>query len=166
MDGNIMYLFLAALIPMIIGFLWYHPKTFGTVWINQTSLKPEDLEKGNMLLIFGLSYIFSVMIAFVLSSFVIHQAALAGLFVMDPEFAREGSELNTYYTEFMAEHGTRHRSFGHGAVHGIMCGIFMVLPIIGIISLFERRTWKYVLVNAGYWIVTLALMGGVICQFL
>jgi len=165
MDGNMLYIFLSALIPMFVGFLWYHPKTLGTIWMNQTPLKTEDLEKGNMLMIMGLSYLFSVMIAFVLSSFVIHQAALAGLFAMDPDFAKEGTELHTYFKEFMSEYGTRHRSFGHGVVHGIMLGVFLVLPIIGIISLFERRTWKYVLVNAGYWILTLALMGGVICQF-
>jgi hydrogenase maturation factor len=36
---------------------------------------------------------------------------------------------------------------------------------VGINALFERRGGKYILVHVGYWIVTLALIGGVVCQF-
>ncbi|MEL6988082.1 MAG: DUF1761 domain-containing protein [Bacteroidota bacterium] len=38
--------------------------------------------------------------------------------------------------------------------------------MIGCISLFERRGWKYVLIHAGYWLLTLTLIGGVVCQFM
>jgi hypothetical protein len=31
--------------------------------------------------------------------------------------------------------------------------------------LFERRSWKYIFINAGYWILTLTLMGGIICAY-
>jgi hypothetical protein len=31
--------------------------------------------------------------------------------------------------------------------------------------LFERRSWKYIFMNAGYWIVSMMLMGAVICKF-
>jgi hypothetical protein len=32
--------------------------------------------------------------------------------------------------------------------------------------MFEKKSVKYVAINAGYWIVTLAIMGGIICQWL
>ncbi|WP_308224826.1 DUF1761 domain-containing protein [Flavobacterium sp. J372] len=32
-------------------------------------------------------------------------------------------------------------------------------------ALFERKSAKYVLINAGYFIVSLAIMGGIICQW-
>ena len=107
-------------------------------------------------------------------SSIIQDAKKGKMFILVDDKDREnegdlvipGSKCNSKIVNFMAKHGTRHRSFGHGAVHGVMAGVFMATPIIGIISLFERRTWKYVLVNAGYWILTLGLMGGVICQFL
>ncbi|HRN41812.1 MAG TPA: DUF1761 family protein [Vicingus sp.] len=31
--------------------------------------------------------------------------------------------------------------------------------------MFERKGFKYIAINSGYWIITLGLMGGVICQF-
>lgn len=53
-------------------------------------------------------------------------------------------------------------TFGHGAFHGAFLGIMVALPIIGTNALYELRSWTYILVNAGFWIVTLALMGGVL----
>ncbi|SDH59763.1 Protein of unknown function [Chryseobacterium taeanense] len=32
MQINFWAILLASLIPLIIGFLWYHPKLFGKVW--------------------------------------------------------------------------------------------------------------------------------------
>jgi hypothetical protein len=46
-----------------------------------------------------------------------------------------------------------------------LAAIFIVLPIIGINSIFERKSFKYVLIHVGYWALTLALMGGVISGF-
>jgi hypothetical protein len=46
-----------------------------------------------------------------------------------------------------------------------MTGIFIALPILATQAMFERKSLKYVLINAGYWIITLALMGGIVCQW-
>ena len=88
------------------------------------------------------------------------------LFATDPSFAVEGSEINTMYTELMDKYGTRHRSFGHGAVHGVFAAVLLALPFIGINALFERRGAKYIFIHLGYWLVTLVAMCGVICQWL
>jgi lysylphosphatidylglycerol synthetase-like protein (DUF2156 family) len=60
---------------------------------------------------------------------------------------------------------TDFRTFKHGAFHGIIATIGLVLPIIGINALFERRGFKYIALHVGYWLVCLILMGGFICQF-
>jgi hypothetical protein len=44
-------------------------------------------------------------------------------------------------------------------------GLFFALPVMGTNALFERKGFKYIAINVGYWTVTLALMGGVICHF-
>ena len=44
-------------------------------------------------------------------------------------------------------------------------GMFVVLPVLSIIAMFEKKSVKYVAINAGYWVVTLAIMGGIICQW-
>lgn len=65
----------------------------------------------------------------------------------------------------MANYGENYRTFKHGALHGAMTGIFIALPILATQAMFERKSLKYVLINAGYWIITLALMGGIVCQW-
>lgn len=46
-----------------------------------------------------------------------------------------------------------------GAIAGLLAGFGWVTMGIGIVSLFERRPWKYVLVNGGYLTVSLVTMG-------
>jgi hypothetical protein len=43
--------------------------------------------------------------------------------------------------------------------------VLIALPILAIQAMFERKTIKYVAINAGYWIITIALMGGIVCQW-
>ena len=160
-DTNFVVIFLSALIPLAVGFVWYNPKIFGTTWMNACGLTEEKLQGGNMALIFGLSFLFGIFIAFSLMPIVIHPFAIAsalGGYSMTEESA-------VVYNEVLTHIGGAHRSFGHGALHGGMTGILFILPIIAINAMFERKDFKYIAVNVGYWIVTLALMGGVICQF-
>ena len=57
------------------------------------------------------------------------------------------------------------RNFSHGAIHGAIAGIGLALPMVTTNALFERKGFKYIAINSGYWIVCLILMGGFICQF-
>jgi hypothetical protein len=41
-------------------------------------------------------------------------------------------------------------------------GFLIALPVLATNALFEQKSFKYVAINAGYWIVTLALMAGII----
>jgi len=49
-----------------------------------------------------------------------------------------------------------------GATAGFLAGFGWVAMGIGIVSLFERRPWSYVLVNGGYLTVALVLMGAIL----
>jgi len=155
----------AALIPMVIGAIWYNPRVLGKAWMKASGVTEAQAQSGNMILIFGLAYLFSFFLAFGLNGLVIHQTGVFQLFAGDPSFATEGSEFNTFANNFMEKYGDRHRSFGHGALHGGIAAIVFALPLIGIIALFERRGWQYVMIHFLYWFVALTLMGGVICQF-
>jgi len=44
-----------------------------------------------------------------------------------------------------------------------MTGLFLILPVLGINALYERRSFKYTLVTGGYWVVCGMIMGGIIC---
>jgi len=49
-----------------------------------------------------------------------------------------------------------------GATAGFLAGFGWVAMGIGIVSLFERRPWTYVLVNGGYLTVALVIMGAIL----
>jgi len=46
-----------------------------------------------------------------------------------------------------------------GATAGLLAGFGWTTMGLGIVSLFERMPWKYVLVNGGYLTLTLVIMG-------
>lgn len=164
MEMNFYIFFLAALIPMIIGFVWYEP-LFGKAWMNQMGFTEESLKDTNMLKTLLICYVLSLLIAFALMPMVIHQMGVYSTLAGEPGFAEQTGEAYSYFENFVATYSDRFRTFKHGAFHGILFGLFLILPVIGIVAVFEKKSFKYVAINAGYWIVTLAIMGGLICQW-
>ena len=150
----------AALIPTVIGFIWYNPKVFGNAWMAAADMTEEKMKGANMAIIFGVSLFLSVLLAVSVNFNVIHQSGIDSLF----NGLTDEASL-AYLANFHETYDHVHRSFGHGALHGVLMGLFLVLPVLGTNALFERKGFKYIAVNVGYWVVTLALMGGVICQF-
>lgn len=158
MDLNLLALFVAALSTLLVGFIWYHPKVFGTIWMRESGLTEEQLKGSNMAVIFGMAVVYAFFIAFILQFLVIHQFGAMGM-------VGGNIEGNTTYTAFMAEYGTAYRTFKHGMLHGFMSGLFLALPIVGTNALFEKRSWKYTLISGGFWIACFTLMGGIICAW-
>jgi len=165
MEINFLIFALAALIPLIMGFIWYGPLLFQNAWMKQLGFTEESLKGGNMALIFILCYVFSFLMAFFLQFIVIHQTGVYSSLMESGATELSGDAL-TYFNDFMAKYGTNYRTFKHGALHGTLSGIFFILPVLATQAMFERKTVKYIAINAGYWIVTLALMGGIICQWI
>lgn len=165
MMPNLAVIALAAIIPLVMGFIWYNPKVFGTAWMNLAGLTEDKMKGANMPLIFILSYIFSFLIGLAIISIVIHQGHVYSILVKTPGFGVAGSPVQTMLENFMKEYGQNYRTFKHGVFHGVLFSIFLVFPLIATNALFERKSWKYIFINSGYWLVTIALMGGVICQF-
>jgi hypothetical protein len=165
MEFNFWINFVAALVPLVIGFIWYHPKVLGTKWMEATGMTEEKAKGANMVAIFGLTYLFSLFLTFMIQSLAIHQIHVLALLSNQPDSSNPNSEAMQMLKKFMELFGTSYRTFKHGAFHGTLAGIMMALPIIGINALFERRGFKYIAINTGYFIVTFALMGGILCAF-
>jgi hypothetical protein len=165
MEMNFYIFFVAAIIPLVTGFIWYGP-VFGNAWMKEMGFTKESLAGQNMTLTFILSYVFSFLLAFFLLFLVVHQMGVMQVLQGEPGFEEKTGEAFTFFQKFLGTYGDRFRTFGHGALHGTMSGFLFVLPILSIIAMFERKSVKYVAINAGYWIVTLAIMGGIICQWI
>ncbi len=120
---NYLAVIVAALSAFIIGGLWYSV-LFAKPWMVENGFDEEQLKKGNMGLIFGGSFILSLIVSFVLVLFL-------------------GPERDALF----------------GAMAGLLAGLFWVATAMGITYLFERKSLKLFLINAGYHVITFTVMG-------
>lgn len=138
MHVNWLAVVIAALMPMIIGFIYYHPKTLGGAWMRSNGFTLESLGTGPKPVLYGVALGLSLMLSMWLMANVTGPGQLT------------------------APDGHSYATFGHGVVHGIIISLFVLLPVLGTLSIFERRGWNWVFVNLGYWIATLSVMGGIL----
>lgn len=159
MGINFLALLVAAFSTLVVGFIWYNPKVFGTIWMKESGMTEEKIKGSNMLMTFVVSFIYAFFISFVLQYLTIHQTGALGMVGGDASIAKPS------YAAFMTDYGMAFRTFKHGALHGFMAGLFLALPVIGTNALYERRSFKYTLVTGGFWIVCFMIMGGIICAW-
>jgi hypothetical protein len=157
MEINFLAVLVAVLSSFVVGFVWYNPKVFGTIWMNEIGMTEEKAKQGNMAKIFGLTFVFAFLLAFFMQPLTIHQFSAMGLVGGDVVNAKPS------YTAFMADYGDVFRTFKHVAMHGLMAGLFIALPIVGTNCLFEQKSFRYAAITSGYWIVVMTIMGAIIC---
>jgi hypothetical protein len=156
---NFKAIFVAAFSSFVVGLIWYNPKVFGTIWMNETGMTEEKARQSSMLKVFGLTFVFSFMLAFIMPTFVIHQFGALGM-VGGPS---EVEKAMPSYLAFLSDYGNVFRTFKHGALHGSMIGLFVALPVIATNCLFEQKSFKYAAITSGYWIIVMTILGAIIC---
>lgn len=123
---NLLSVIVSALSAFLLGGLWYGP-LFGKSWMTEFGFTEEILRKRNMLKVFGLSFLLSLIASLNLELFI-------------------GAEADIAY----------------GGIAGFLAGVGWVGTMLGILYLFERRSFKAFLINGGYCILALTLMGVVL----
>lgn len=136
---NWIAILVAALVPMAVGFLWYSI-IFGKAWLKSTGKSEDFFREGNMPVIYGVSFLMAIILAFALKVFI---------------ETTHGGHLG------LSDHASFH-TFRHGLLHGAMYTGFFALPLFMINGLFERRGQVNTWIHIGYWIVTGAIMGGIL----
>ena len=139
MNINWLAIAVATIIPLVTGFIWYNPKVFGIVWMRESGMTEEKAKQMNPAKTYGLAIVCAFLIAF----FLWPQVLMGG-----------GPDMPHGVDPFL--------TFKHGAFHGALIGLLLVLPVFWTNALFEQKSFKYVAINVGYWVVTLAIMGGII----
>ena len=66
---NYFAIIVSAASTFVIGGLWYSPLLFQKAWMRANGLTEADLEKGSTGIIFGLAFLFAVVMAFNLAMF-------------------------------------------------------------------------------------------------
>ncbi len=161
MDFNYLAILVASLVPMVLGFIWYGPMLFQKAWMRESGMTEEKMKGGNMAVIFGLSFVLAILLAFFVQFLAIHQTGVVSLVGGDP--TAEG--ILPSFQAFMDDYGSNFRTFKHGVLHGAVAGIFFVFPIMATNGMFERKSWKLTFINVGYWTLALMLMGGIVCAW-
>lgn len=126
---NWLAVLVAAIVPFVIGFVWYGP-LFGKPWMTSVGLTEEQVSKANMPKVFGISLVAQLIMAFFLAMF----------FYGDPAAAAA-------------------MTGGAGAFYGFLTGFGWVSMAICVAAQFEQKSFNYILINSGYWIVVFTLMG-------
>jgi hypothetical protein len=124
---NYLAVLVAAVSSFVIGGLWYSPLLFANVWMREAGITEESIKKANMVKIFGLSFILSLIISFNLAAFL-------------------GPDSDLVW----------------GITAGALAGIGWVATSFGIIYLFERKSLRLFLINAGYLAVSFIISGAIL----
>lgn len=119
----------AAASTFLLGGIWFSPLMFEKAWKEENKFTDEFIKSTNKpLKVFGLSAVFSLIMAYNL-----------GFFLGSPEVKAL-----------------------MGTVYGFLTGFGWVAMALFIIGLFERKSWRYMLMNGGYMIVAFTIMGLII----
>jgi len=161
---NYPILFGVALVPLLLGMIWYNPKVLGKAWMDACGITEEKIDnagKGGMWKTLIFVYIFSLMACFVYMQLCIHQLGAYGMIG-----GGMADKTLPSFQAFMNDYGQVFRTFKHGALHGGIASFIMSLFMMGITALLEMRSWKYILIHVVYFTICGIIMGGLICQFL
>ncbi len=59
-------------------------------------------------------------------------------------------------------HAPEDQTFVHGGFHGLLTAVFYAIPAMVIHYLYQKKSFKLILIDGGYLILFFALMGGVL----
>ena len=68
-EVNYLAVIAAAVATFLLGGLWYSPALFGKVWQREAGVSEEQMKNANMAMIFGLTFVLSLIAAWVFALF-------------------------------------------------------------------------------------------------
>ncbi len=139
---NYLFVVLAALVPMIMGAIFYGP-LFGNQWMNSLGYTKDSIPEPIKM---PVVYVVSLILSFILAFFLLTVMELTH---------KECSEAGEI---IFGSHDT----FPHGMLHGFFLGLGIAIPVLVNNLLFQRMRGSNILLNVVYWLLTISIMGGVL----
>lgn len=128
-DVNWLAVLLAALAGFVVGGIWYGP-VMGKKWMGAVGLTEDQIKQGNMALIYGGAFLFSVLASW----------TLAHTFESYADFGAQLSVFAKVMTAF-----------------GVALGF--IVPAIGTNYLFSHKSRTLFFIDAAYWLLFYIAMG-------
>ncbi|MFL6759204.1 DUF1761 domain-containing protein [Sphingomonas sp.] len=75
---NLVAVLVCGVASLALGAIWYSPFLFAKAWQRAAGLSDEQAKSGNMAVIFGLTFVLSLIAAYVFGMFLGHSMPLAG----------------------------------------------------------------------------------------
>ena len=161
MTPNFIVILAAALIPFLVAIPWFHKSLFGgEKWHAMTDMSAEKAATPVSPIKLMLSIVLNVFISFGMYILAIHESGVFGMVGGDTELMKTGSAA-----AFLAEYGGQYHTFQHGLAHGLAATLLFVLPVLGYVVIFEKKSAKYFWVYLAYWWISLTLMSIVISKW-
>ena len=157
---NWFILLLSAIIPLILAYIWFNLDWVQNIFKIENSNLAIKWNIGSILGLFLVSFMYSITISYQ----VIHQLHFQSLLMNEVGFVKgEGNAFKDlmYIYEL---YGKNFRSFGHGAFHGFLNSIFIVLPVLILQKLVTKLNWKIIAFLWYFWALCGIIMGGIICE--
>ncbi len=134
---NWLAVLIAGISAFVLGGVWYSPALFGNAWMAANKLDIETIRKGNLVKIYGITFVLSLIMA----------ANLAMFLADGPADCPAGCAQKT--------------DIVWGATAGFLAGIW-VFCAVAMHGLFEHRSGRVICINGGYGMAGLILMGAII----
>jgi len=126
-DINYWAVLVAAVVPMLLGALWYSPALFARSWMRAVGRTEEELSG------MGLGYVISAVAA-----------------------------LLTSYALARLEHWAEVDDLWNGGLVGLLVWVGFVATVLAVNTYFGGRPAQLWFINAGYQLVALLIMGGIL----
>lgn len=125
---NWLAVLVSAISAFVLGGIWYGP-LFGKAWQRLEGISDEEIQGGNMAMIFGGAFVLTLVMA----------SSLALLLQLHPA-----------------------PDLASGLAAGGLIGLTLIAASYGISYLFGRKPFPLWLIDAGYMVVLMALMGAIL----
>jgi len=158
MTPNAIVILGAALIPFLLAYIWFHPSVFGgEKWHTMSDMSVEKAASPVKPFKLLLSIVLNAFMSFGIYIATIHESGIFGMVGGNTELMKTGTAA-----AFLAEYGGQYHTFQHGLAHGLAVTLLYVLPVLGYVVIFEKKSAKYFWVYLSYWWASLTLMSIVI----
>mgnify|MGYP003394409019 FL=1 len=134
-DVNYLAVLIAAIVSMVLGFLWYSPMVVGKQWMKLKGYTAESLKKEQkeMSKFYALSFVLALVTAYVLT----HVMAMA---------------MNFFnYTPLST-----------GLTSAFWMWLGFVMPVQASAQIFGEKKWGLLVIDSGYQLLSLLGMGAVL----